>query len=110
MEASAVEFGVAHVILLTVGLGTIFFLVVWVIGVVIRLSVPERALPLTTLPVARRRLLTGQGRYVPVGLREIREDQRMRTMDEATVDYDYAGMPRRAVPVRWEQDLFERRN
>jgi hypothetical protein len=110
MEATAIEYGPAHVVFLTVGLATFFFMAVWVIGVIVRLKYPEETAPMSPMPVLKRRIMAGRGEAVPVGVREIREDQRARNMEEASVEYDYAGLPRQQVPAAWERDLYERRN
>jgi hypothetical protein len=83
------------------------FLLTWVVATVYRLYFPERPLPLRsgTVQVHRRRAAAGE--EVPVGVREIREDQRR---ERTPVSYQYAGFPTGQLPDDWERDLHQRRN
>lgn len=95
-----------HVLFLLVVAPLFFFLLTWVVATVYRLYFPERPLPLgaSAVQVRRRR---AAGEEVPVGVREIREDQRR---EERPVPYRYAGFPSGQLPDDWEKDLHQRRN
>lgn len=100
----------AHLIFLLTVLPVLFFAVVWVIGIVIRLTVPEKTLPPDVSLLLRRRELTMSGRTVPVGVREIREDYRLITHRVSAQAYRYEGYERHRIPEEWVEDLERRRN
>lgn len=83
------------------------FLLTWVVATVYRLYFPEHPLPLRSGPVQVRRRRTAAGEQEPVGVREIREDQRQ---ERPPVAYQYAGFPTGRLPDDWERDLHQRRN
>ena len=83
------------------------FLLTWVVVTVYRLYFPERPLPLRSGTVQVRRRRAAAGEEVPVGVREIREDQRR---ERTPVSYQYAGFPTGQLPDGWERDLHQRRN
>lgn len=98
------------VIVVLMGLPIFFFLAVWAVGTVVRLTYPERARPRDPEQVVMRRLMALKGRAVPVGVREIREDYRWFRGELGPVDYHYAGYPRHRIPDDWVEDLYQRRN
>jgi hypothetical protein len=83
------------------------FLLTWVVATVYRLYFPERPLPLRSSAVQVRRRRAAGGEQMPVGVREIREDQRR---EHTPVSYQYAGFPTGELPDDWERDLHRRRN
>lgn len=97
-------------IVLLMGLPILFFMIVWTVGTVIRLTYPERPAPreIDRVLMRRRRALTG--RAVPVGVREIREDYHWHRSESGAVAYHYGGFPRHRVPDDWIDDLEMRRN
>lgn len=89
----------------------IFFLLTWVIATVYRLYFPERPLPFEQDPVMVRQRATDRGKSVPVGLREIRADERHRRRESARErSYHYAWGGSDGFPEQWEEDLWQRRN
>lgn len=88
----------------------LLFLLTWVVATVYRLYFPERPLPFRHDPVVQREKAAAAGEAVPVGLREIRADQR-RTHRQRDDEYRYvAGSLSNGLPEAWEEDLWRRRN
>jgi hypothetical protein len=89
----------------------VFFLLTWVVATVYRLYFPERPLPFERSPIVLRERATAQGENVPVGVREIREDQRRnRRQKEAQAPYQYHAWGETGIPDEWHEDLWRRRN
>ena len=97
-----------HVLFLLVVAPLFFFLLTWVVATVYRLYFPEQPLPLRVSTVRLPRRRTAGGEHVPVGVREIREEQRRD--DDGPVAYQYSGFPTGQLPDDWARDLHERRN
>ncbi len=87
-----------------------FFMAVWVIVTVYRVLVPEEPLPLEKDRVVVRKVATAQGEYVPVGARDIREDQRHYYTEHPPVPYAYVYGESEGFPEYWDKDLWLRRN
>jgi hypothetical protein len=93
-----------------------FFLLVWVAATVYRLYFPERPLPFEEDPVMKRKQATEEGQHVPVGLRDIRADQRHRRRQRAQEQEPdgetsrFVWHPSGSVPETWYDDLWQRRN
>jgi hypothetical protein len=88
------------------------FLLTWVAATVYRLYFPEEPLPFEKDPIVLRERATNAGESIPVGVREIRADQR-RKRRKATitrVDYHYAWGGSDGFPEAWHEDLWRRRN
>jgi hypothetical protein len=96
-----------HLLFLFIVAPLFFFLLTWVVATVYRLYFPEQPLPLRARAVQVRRRRASAGEDVPVGVREIREDQRS---EDEPVPYRYAGFPTGRLPEDWARDLHERRN
>lgn len=88
----------------------LIFLLIWVGATAYRLYYPERALPLEGRSPARRTEPSEEGGYVPVGVREIRADQRRKQRREDVTIYNYAWGGSQGVPEAWHEDLWRRRN
>ena len=86
------------------------FLLVWAGAAVYRLYFPEHSLPFRGDPVAERAQATAEGECVPVGVREIRADQRRERREENVTIYNYAWGASEGVPDSWREDLWKRRN
>lgn len=82
----------------------------WVIVSAYRLLRPEEPLPIEHDPAFMRREATKHGQSIPVGWREIREDQKRYLKEKSAVPYDYAGEATEALPSEWIDDLWQRRN
>jgi hypothetical protein len=89
-----------------------FFLLAWVVATVYRLYFPERPLPFEKDPIVVRERATASGRSLPVGVREIRADQRRRNRQhEPQVEYEYRPWSGpESFPEEWREDLWLRRN
>lgn len=86
------------------------FLVIWVGATVYRLYFPERPFPFDQDPVVKREQATMEGESVPVGVREIRADQRRERRQEDVTVYNYAWGGSEGLPDEWREDLWRRRN
>lgn len=86
------------------------FLFIWVAATVYRLYFPDTPLPFEQSDVMRRANATSEGKRVPVGVREIREDQRRQRRQEDVTIYNYAWGASEGVPESWREDLWRRRN
>jgi hypothetical protein len=101
-------------VLLVILLGPIlFFLATWGIATVYRLYFPEHPLPFEQDPVIIRERAAAQGESMPVGVREIRADQRRaqrqgRAPSNTTYHYAWGGSD--GFPEAWYEDLWRRRN
>jgi len=94
-------------------LGPIFvFLLTWVAATAYRLYFPEEPLPFERDPVVMREKARRAGQSVPVGVREIRADQRRKKRKSAVQfpDYHYAWGGSDGFPEAWREDLWRRRN
>ncbi len=97
-------------IMLLLGLPILFFMIVWTVGTVIRLTYPERPATYEIDQVLLRRRRALSGKAVPVGVREIREDYRWQRSEARRISYHYSGFPQQRVPDNWIDDLYLRRN
>lgn len=88
----------------------LFFLVTWVAATAYRLYFPERPLPFRKDPVVLRRRAAATGSQVPVGFREIRQDQLRLQRERMKAPYFYAGSASEGLPSDWMDDLWRRRN
>jgi hypothetical protein len=86
------------------------FLIIWVGATVYRLYFPEHPLPFDQDPVVKRERATLEGESVPVGVREIRADQRRERRQEDITVYNYAWGGSEGLPDEWREDLWRRRN
>jgi len=85
-------------------------LVVWVGATVYRLYNPERPRPFEDDPVLERAQSSADGHPVPVGVREIRADQRRSRRQSDAGMYRYARGRSKGVPEAWQRALWQRRN
>jgi hypothetical protein len=90
---------------------TLFCMLTWVVVTVYRLYSPERPLPFELDPVFIRERAAAAGESLPVGAREIREDQRRYLGRQARTPYHYyAAFGSEGLPPAWKEDLWLRRN
>lgn len=85
-------------------------LFVWVGVTVYRLYYPERPLPFEQSAAVGRECVREDGSPVPVGVREIRAQQRRERRQENVTVYNYAWGGSEGVPDEWREDLWRRRN
>ncbi|NBC17894.1 MAG: hypothetical protein GVY18_11335 [Bacteroidetes bacterium] len=94
-----------------VAMPVLFFALVWVAVTAYRLLYPEKPLPFERDPILVRRQAAATGKDVPVGVREIREDQQhLQTMRSRTTPYHYLDGVSDGFPETWADDLWQRRN
>lgn len=88
----------------------LFFAMTWTAVTVYRIWFPEVPLPPERDPVVLREVTRQAGESVPVGAREIREDQRRYRRYADRAAYTWAGRPQARVPEVWVEDVWQRRN
>jgi hypothetical protein len=88
----------------------LFLLLLWGGATVYRIYNPERPLPFNEDPVVQRERATAEGTAVPVGVREIRADQRRTYRQADTGTYHYAWGGSEGIPEDWRDQLWKRRN
>jgi len=86
------------------------FLIIWVGATVYRIYYPELPLPFEQDSVVQRERASLEGKSVPVGVREIRADQRRERRQENVTVYNYAWGGSEGLPEEWHEDLWRRRN
>lgn len=102
--------GIVYLVFLVIAIPVVFFMLTWAVVTAGRLLFPEQPQPLARDPVRIRQRATAGGVSVPVGVREIREDQRLSRQGPATAPYLYAYGASEGLPERWREDLWQRRN
>ena len=88
----------------------LFFMLTWAFVTAYRLLFPEEPRPPQKDPVVVRKVAAAQGQYVPVGAREIREDQRQYLSEHPPAFYTYAYGESEGFPEKWYKDLLHRQN
>ena len=102
--------GTIYLIFFIIAVPILFFMLTWTLVTAGRLLFPERPAPPTRDPVVVRQKATAEGVFVPVGVREIREDQRHERQVHPAPPYLYAFGASEGLPELWRQDLWRRRN
>lgn len=98
------------IIFATVAIPVLFFMLTWVITTSYRICFPEEPLPFEKDRAALRKRAPTSGQSVPVGVREIREDQRRCRSQRAEALYHYAEGTSVGLPPLWIEDVERRRN
>ena len=88
----------------------LFFVFTWAAVTAYRLLAPEKPIPFERDPVVVRKRAAEAGDYVAVGVREIREDQRLLFRDQIRPPYHYTAGFSEGLPSVWMEDLWQRRN
>lgn len=88
----------------------LFFVFTWAAVTAYRLLAPEKPILPGGDPVVVRKRATESGQYVAVGVREIREDQRLLFRDQIRSPYYYSAGFSEGLPSIWMEDLWQRRN
>lgn len=100
---------VTSLIILLVAIPIVFCMLTWVVATAYRLYFPDKPLPLENeLTFISRAESTTVDLPVPVGVREIKEDQRRRS--GAGCSYCFAHGISNGVPSGWLEDMWRRRN
>ena len=102
--------GLAFILFILVAVPIGFTLLTWVLVTAYQLVFPEEPRPYEGDPVTLRHQAAAMGAFVPVGTREIREDQRSYFREQAFPAYDYAYGQSEGMPEIWMEDLWRRRN
>jgi len=88
----------------------LFMMLTWVLVTAYRILKPEDPLPYEYDAAFLRQQATQAGHSMPVGVREIREDQRHARRMSFQQAYEYHGMPTAVLPESWRDDLWLRRH
>ncbi|MEZ4702462.1 MAG: hypothetical protein R2834_19170 [Rhodothermales bacterium] len=88
----------------------LFFMLTWVVVTACRIFFPEKPLLVDRDAAMIRRHATREGESIPVGIREIREDQRYLNHQGAQSTYHFSHGDSEGLPLSWFEDLHDRRN
>lgn len=101
---------VTTLIFLIVAFPVLFCMLTWVAATTYRLYFPENPLPLEKeLTFVSRHEATSVRTPIPIGVREIKEDQRRRRR-ASCISYQFANGMSSGVPSDWLDDVWQRRN
>ena len=98
-----------HLIFILVAAPLLFFMLTWVVVTAYRICRPEEPLAYECDPATLHLRAREAGQSVPVGAREIREEQRHYRCAQSTYAYHTGGRSA-GVPHAWAEDLWRRRN
>ena len=88
----------------------LFFMLTWVVVTACRVFFPEKPAFAESDVAYMRRRATDEGVSIPVGAREIREDQRYSHTDLHHPTYHYDDGGSEGLPLSWFEELHNRRN
>lgn len=88
----------------------LFFMLTWVVVTACRIFFPEKPQVIERNASVLRRQSADEGVSVPVGVREIREDQRHQFIQHSEISYYYSHGDSEGLPLSWFEDLHDRRN
>lgn len=101
---------VTSLIFLIVAVPILFCMITWVAATAYRLYFPEKPLPLEReLTFVSHIESTPSQLPVPIGVREIKEDERRRRLSQST-SYQFTNGMSSGVPSDWLDDVWQRRN
>lgn len=101
---------VTSLIFLFAAIPILFCMITWVIATAYRLYFPEKPLPLEKeLGFVMRIEPSTSELAVPIGVREIKEDERRRRLSES-VNYQFTNGISNGVPSDWLDEVWQRRN
>lgn len=102
---------VVSLIFIIVAIPIVFCMLTWVAATVYRLYFPEKPLPLESqLSFVSRGDLSTPDLAVPVGVREIKEDQQRWQRSESVAPYHFSCGISSGLPTCWLDDVWRRRN
>ncbi|MFQ5569935.1 MAG: hypothetical protein ACE5G0_09685 [Rhodothermales bacterium] len=101
---------VIYIVFAIIAVPVLLLMVTWAVATAYRLIYPETSCRVEADPVAVRQRATAAGEHVPVGTREIREDQRYHRREHPSGSYVYHSGTSEGVPLNWAEDLWRRRN
>lgn len=100
-----------HVLFITLVGPILFFLLTWVVATAYRLYFPEKPITFDNDPVVLQEQRRRKKESIPVGVREIREDQRRNQyLGKSSPDYQYAWGYSEGFPEVWRDNVWMRRN
>ncbi len=101
---------VTSLIFLVVAIPILFCTITWVIATAYRLYFPEKPLPLEKeLSFVSHIAPSSSALPVPIGVREIKEDERRRRLNQSAC-YRFTNGMSNGVPSDWLDDVWRRRN
>lgn len=102
---------VVSLIFIIVAIPIVFCMLTWVAATVYRLYFPEKPLPLDTqFSLISRAEHATSDLAVPVGVREIKEDQQRWQRSESISPYYFSCGISNGMPSCWLDDVWRRRN
>ncbi len=99
-----------YIFFFLIALPLLLCMVAWAVVTAYRIFRPTQPLPFERDPVIVRQKVAASGAGVPVGVREIREDQRYHQQAPYRPSYRYAFGGSEGLPPAWKDDLWLRRN
>lgn len=99
-----------YALLAIVAVPILFFMLTWVAVTACKILFPPKEEEIEHDPGRIRQIASRQGYSVPVGVREIREDQRylIEHINQTTYHYEYGDSE--GLPMVWYEELVNRRN
>ena len=88
----------------------LFFMITWVAITACRLLFPPEHEEVVEDPGKIRYIATQEGYSIPVGVREIKEDQRFYSDKLAHTTYHYEYGDSEGLPLSWFEEIVNRRN
>lgn len=89
---------------------TFLLLLLWAGVTVYRLYNPEDPHPFENHTFVPRQTARNEEKRMPVGIREIRAEQRRKRREQEEVEISYRWGYSEGVPEEWVEDLWHRRN
>ena len=99
-----------YALLAIVAVPILFFMITWVAVTACKILFPPKESDVEQDPGRIRHIATKQGYSIPVGVREIREDQRYFTEQIKQTTYHYEQGDSEGLPMNWYEELANRRN
>lgn len=93
-----------------VGVVLLACLLTWTVIISLRIWERDDPVALKRESVLVRREAAEAGLVVPVGAREIREDQQFGEDPQSLLSYEFGSMGSSGIPGAWHEDLWIRRN
>lgn len=99
-----------YALLAIVAVPILFFMLTWVAVTSCKILFPSDESEVEQDPGHIRQVAARQGYSIPVGVREIREDQRYFTQQVDQTTYHYEQGDSEGLPMVWYEELANRRN
>ena len=109
-QANRTAMTALYALLAIVAVPILFFMLTWVAVTACKILFPPKESEVGQDPGHIRHVATRKGYSIPVGVREIREDQRYFTEQINQSTYHYEQGDSEGLPMVWYEELVNRRN